>query len=330
MAAILRKEAWTKRLKMLKCRFQDACRALSGQSKNLSPAAWSRDLGSFEEYQAWLESADAEISRRLDLLKLLEKLRTPGGESSGIVPAGYERLVTPGFCFCCKNSRDFETPRQPGLTPNWREGLICPTCFMNSRMRSAVHLLEASLKPSKNARIYLTEQVTTLFRHIAAKYPASVGSEYLRDGTGRGQVNARGIRHEDLTALSFEPGSMDAVVSLEVCEHIPDFSQAFAECARVLRPGGQFVLSVPFHRGPKHLTRARITPNGEIEHLEEPEYHGDPIDPAGCLCFHHFGWDILDHLKNAGFRTAKAVVIWSEELGYLENCGYQIMFVAEK
>ena len=51
--------------------------------------------------------------------------------------------------------------------------------------------------------------------------------------------------------------------------------------------------------------------DGTIEHLHPPEYHGDPLDPGGCLCFHHFGWDLLDLLRDAGFRSVTAYSVWS-------------------
>ena len=43
--------------------------------------------------------------------------------------------------------------------------------------------------------------------------------------------------------------SFDGVIFLDVMEHLPDDRTAVAECARLLKPGGTLVLSVP-HRGP--------------------------------------------------------------------------------
>jgi SAM-dependent methyltransferase len=197
-------------------------------------------------------------------------------------------------------------------------------------MRASIHLLLSAVKPARESRIYLTEQVSSLFRWIKHSYPAAVGSEYLRDGTARGQTNSAGIRHEDVTALTFPDASFNCIVSLEVMEHVPYFLPAFAECARVLVPGGKMLLTVPFHRGPRHVTRASPRNDGSIEHHLPPEYHGDPLDPQGCLCFHHFGWDILDFLKQAGFRRATAYAIWSAELGYLAGEGDMHQFIAVK
>ncbi|HVY54292.1 MAG TPA: methyltransferase domain-containing protein, partial [Thermodesulfobacteriota bacterium] len=43
-----------------------------------------------------------------------------------------------------------------------------------------------------------------------------------------------------------ETGSFDAVISMNVFEHIYGFHNAFSESARVLKAGGTFVFAVPF------------------------------------------------------------------------------------
>ncbi len=248
-----------------------------------------------------------------------------------------DRVETDGFCVCCDRESRFWTPGSGANhgastipVPNWREGLICPGCGLNSRMRSAVHFILGQPTINRRSRIYLTEQTTPLFRMIKRLYPQTVGSEYLRDGTPRGQVNARELRHEDLTRLTFADSSFEGLVCLEVLEHVPDFRRALAECVRVLAPGGWMLLGVPFHRGPRHLERARIDSQGRVEHLLPPEYHGDPLDPEGCLCFHHFGWDLLEFLREAGFREAIGYSIWSPELGYMASEGDIHLFSARK
>ena len=45
--------------------------------------------------------------------------------------------------------------------------------------------------------------------------------------------------------LPFAEGSLDAVVSASVLEYVPDPGAVLAECARVLRPGGVLVCTVP-------------------------------------------------------------------------------------
>lgn len=49
----------------------------------------------------------------------------------------------------------------------------------------------------------------------------------------------------DGVKLPFKEGSFDAIIGLDIFEHIEDDRAAFAEAFRVLRPGGIVVLSVP-------------------------------------------------------------------------------------
>ena len=88
---------------------------------------------------------------------------------------------------------------------------------------------------------------------------------------------------------------------------------------RVLKPGGTLLFTVPFHKGlPSTLVRARFNDDGSIEHLEPPDYHGDPVNPeGGCLCFYTFGWDLLSQLRTLGFASAESHFYWSSRFGYL-------------
>lgn len=49
----------------------------------------------------------------------------------------------------------------------------------------------------------------------------------------------------DIMALPFAPGSFDIVVCSEVLEHVRDDRKALLEIRRVLRPGGNLIVSVP-------------------------------------------------------------------------------------
>ena len=75
--------------------------------------------------------------------------------------------------------------------------------------------------------------------------------------------------------------------------------------------------------------RARISPEGTIEHLLPPEYHGNPTDPtSGSLCYYHFGWDLLDAIKAIGVAEVRVLSYYSFERG---NFGKpQLFFWARK
>jgi SAM-dependent methyltransferase len=269
-------------------------------------------FSSIEEYREHSERMKHEIAaqERLEL---------------GMIPEG----VTDGFwitayCAVCGSwtrllvDHRFSDPREAGGRPfpNWRETLSCMGCGLNNRMRASLQLFREYVRPSPQASVYMTEQVTPLFARVLADYPNTVGSEFLGDGTTAGSVNSSGACHEDLTRLTFGDEQFDFLLSFEVLEHVPDYAAALGECARVLKPGGTMVVTVPFHGGPSTTVRARIGPGG-VEHILPPEYHGDPVNSEGCLCFYHYGWDFLDAIREAGFREASACFVYSRPLGYL-------------
>ena len=50
----------------------------------------------------------------------------------------------------------------------------------------------------------------------------------------------------DCTQMPFETASLDSVLCSEVLEHVPNFSLAISELARVIKPEGYLVLTMPF------------------------------------------------------------------------------------
>jgi SAM-dependent methyltransferase len=146
-----------------------------------------------------------------------------------------------------------------------------------------------------SARGPLVEYLKKHARSLAA-------SEYF-EGVAPGATHG-GVRCEDVQHLSYADASFDVVTHTEVFEHIPDDRRAFAECHRVLRPGGMMLFTVPLHGGERTIERARLS-DGVIEHLHPPVLHGDPLrGGAGILAFRDYGRDILERLRNAGFARA--------------------------
>lgn len=296
----------------------------AGKPGERPPHLFLRQLGSLSDHVVFLQrEADALRQQRRFEQSLAERHR--------------DEFIVEGRCWVCDAERDFlvdymysdrETPDGRPV-PNWRERLVCPGCGLNNRMRATVHLIESLGRLRRDGALYLTEQVTGMFACFAQRFPACIGSEWLDDGTAPGCSNARGIRHEDVTALSFDDASFDAVISLDVFEHVPDFEAGFAQCHRVLKPGGKLFVTVPFRCDwESNLVRARVRADGSIEHLLEPEYHGDPVVPTGILAYYHFGWQVLDQMRAAGFDRATAYLYWSRDWGYLGES--QTLFVAEK
>ncbi|HRQ65125.1 MAG TPA: methyltransferase domain-containing protein [Xanthomonadaceae bacterium] len=170
--------------------------------------------------------------------------------------------------------------------------------------------------------IYVTEQVTPLYSWLAERFEHAVGSEFVGPEMSAGQLcplGGRDVRHEDVTQLSFDSASIDHLLSFDVLEHVPDYRRALKEFARCIRHGGTLLLSAPFDMQSPHIERrARVGADGTIEHLTTPQYHGDPMNPdLGVLCYHTFGWSLLDELREVGFEDVRLLMVWSPERGYL-------------
>jgi len=263
----------------------------------------------FKEYQA---AARAVAALNNDWL------RTTWFRDHGSTPSRVR-----GYCAVCDTRNAFAVDStvcsewEGRRVPWWTNTLSCPKCHLAARMRAALHLFESLVARRTDEQIYITEQTTPLYRQFQRRHPNLIGSEYLIDSTPKGRTNYSGFRCEDLTDLTFADVQFDHVLSFEVLEHIPDYKAALRECARVLKPGGRLFCSAPFHGDDQHTVRARINEDGSIEHLLPPEYHGDPVNPDGVLCYRYFGLELLEDLRAAGFSDASAWIYWSAKLGYL-------------
>jgi SAM-dependent methyltransferase len=291
-------------------------RAGAAPEPDYGPAAGPRlacvEVRSWDEYRHYRAAMRGEACRR-------------DAVERSLIAAGVERFEVDGYCAMCQRATHFavgfsysyEQSADGQPMPNWREHLVC-ACGFNNRIRAAVHVLLQEIKPAPDTRIYLTERVTGLYQWLRLRYPNLVGTEYLGDRVPRGAED-QGIRNEDLTALTFPDESFDLILSLDVMEHVADGTAALRECLRCLRPGGILLFGAPFRLDSPHtVERARIGPDGTIEHLMPREYHWQPLTGEdGALCFRYFGWSVLDEMREAGFADPRALLYWSLELGYL-------------
>jgi SAM-dependent methyltransferase len=246
-----------------------------------------------------------------------------------------ERWGFPGICQACDQVVGLIVDKHyggGGNRINFRERLECPNCRLNNRQRFMAWLVRTVLAeqpPGAAPRTYLHEQVTPFFAWAQRALPGEVlGSEYLgHDVPGGSEIN--GVRHEDALALSFGDTSLDIIISTDVLEHVPEIEPAIAEAGRVLRPGGRFLFSLPFKPGlDVSVQRAQLR-DGEVVHLHEPQFHGNPVSAEGSLVFWDHGWDLLDRLHRHGFANAHLVGYWSALYGYLGG-GLQVVFAATR
>jgi SAM-dependent methyltransferase len=122
-----------------------------------------------------------------------------------------------------------------------------------------------------------------LCRHAKFVLAADVDRESLA------RTFARHAREKNLTPLvmranqlPFRDSSLDTILFLEVLEHLDDDEGALRQIARILRPGGKLVLSVP-------------VPPGEID-----------ADEFGHKREGYTRGDLLSLLEGAGFKVRRA------------------------
>jgi hypothetical protein len=281
-------------------------------------------LRSISAYNAWLQLHNEEAKRRVEIERSL-------------IPANASTFSIPGTCALCSTPTQFRVDFDYGsvdsegrLVPNFRESLVCSHCGLKNRVRGLLHAFIEQCMPAKDAAIYITEQLGGGYGWLRGRYSNISGSEY-RLYPGPSGSSVRGIRNEDLGALTWPNASFNFVLSLDVLEHVPNIAACFAEIFRCLKPGGRLLFTAPFVLGyERTLTRATLDSQGGIVHREEPEYHGGNLaDPGkGTLCFRHFGWDVTEELQKVGFLDGEVWLYWSKELGYLGD--WQSVLTARK
>lgn len=104
----------------------------------------------------------------------------------------------------------------------------------------------------------------------------------------------------DLERIGFADASFDVVLTSDVAEHIRDIDAAHSQIARILRPGGHYVFTVPYDDdcATHHVLVETI---GEKNiYLVPQQLHGDPLT-GGILAYRVFGRALYRDLDALGF-----------------------------
>ena len=146
------------------------------------------------------------------------------------------------------------------------------------------------------------------------EYQLRIARQRARD---RGLAERTHFQHGDAMALPFADATFDAVYIFEAACHMPDKARFYAECARVLMPGGPFL-------GFEWLQRDAITPEEQARWIEPVcRLHSVPAlgSPSETRCWmeaagltvevvesaNAYGnflrnWELLDEKTIAGIR----------------------------
>lgn len=189
-----------------------------------------------------------------------------------------------------------------------REQLVCRACRLPARVRAAFTVLGREAFDD-HARVYLTEHGSPAWRALRRRFPRLAASEFEPGRrpwwrTAWNRLRNGAAPHQDLRALTFPDAGFDAVVCLDVLEHIEAVDRALAEIARVLRPGGVLVATMPFdEKAMDDVLLATLRADGTLAWHGAEDWHLDPLG-GRVPCFHRFGWALLDRARAAGFAHA--------------------------
>ncbi len=129
-------------------------------------------------------------------------------------------------------------------------------------------------------------------------------------------------RKMDVTALDFPAATFDAVVCLEVFEHVPDQHALLAEARRVLKPGGRIIVSTPNGRifspkgSPINPWHVREFSRDEFRrvltgYFQELEIWGQTVRSSLALPFTLFHLRMQRYITTSKSRLSRLV-----EIGY--------------
>lgn len=210
-----------------------------------------------------------------------------------LFPSNFFFFSHKGFCPCCDQNVVYRS------TNDWlRDHFFCQNCGSIPRERALMLTIEKYCPNWKTLLIHESSPenrgASLKLKRYSEKY---ISSQFYPNFPLGSMV--KGHRNEDLEKQTFPDNFFDLVITQDVMEHVFDSEKAFIEIARTLKKGGMHIFTVPIvnkHKPTEIWANKGI--NGEPVFLREPEYHGNPVDPKGSPVTMHWGYDIIDFIKD--------------------------------
>lgn len=221
-------------------------------------------------------------------------------------------LQSQGVCPVCEQETEFVSEHE------WlRDHFICTQCGSVPRERALMHVIKTYYPDYKSLTIHESSPsscgASLRLKEVCPQYSCS----YYYPDVAPGEFHpVDGFQSQNLENMVFADESFDLFISQVVMEHVFDPARAFSEIARVLKPGGAHIFTVPIIN--KHLPTERWASKddaGNIIYHHEPEYHGNPIDDEGVLVTLHWGYDIADYISSKCGLSTTIVMIDNLQLG---------------
>ncbi|MEO7839394.1 MAG: class I SAM-dependent methyltransferase [Anaerolineales bacterium] len=201
-----------------------------------------------------------------------------------------------GYCPVCERRTLFIA------LESWlRDKYLCARCESIPRYRAIINVLQTHFPAWRNLKIHESSPGGASSAKIARECSSYIGSHFFPE-TPLGATK-NGFQCENLESQTFDDERFDLVITQDVFEHVLNPAKAFREIARTLKPGGAHLFTVPWYYWQKTRIRA-MEKDGKIEHLLQPEYHGNPISADGSLVITEWGYDMPDFIyRNSDLST---------------------------
>jgi SAM-dependent methyltransferase len=205
-----------------------------------------------------------------------------------------------GFCCICMAETEFIAKGE------WlRDEYICAKCGTIPRQRALVEILNLIRPDWRSCVLHESSPSMLFFSQQCSLYTYSF---FFKD-VPVGSRSPEGHRCENLEAMTFANETFDIFITQDVLEHVFNPDKALYEIMRVLRDEGIHIFTAPKHKTLlSSVQRARLN-NGQVEHLLEPQYHGNPIGDGRSLVTWDYGVDFDDLVQQwSGYNTCNFVI----------------------
>lgn len=224
-----------------------------------------------------------------------------------------------GFCPICGNNTVLISDN------TWlREHFRCANCGSIPRQRALMVIIEKYYPDWRNLSIHESSPGNcSITNKLKGECKGYIGSQYYpKINPG---IILNGYPNENLEKQTFENNIFDIVITQDVFEHIYNPAKAFSEIFRTLKKGGAHIFTVPIiNKFNKTETWATLGDDGDPVFLKTEEWHGNPVDKRGSPVTTHWGYDIVNFIKdNSGLETNIEYIhnlyfgIWAEYIEVL-------------
>jgi SAM-dependent methyltransferase len=210
--------------------------------------------------------------------------------------------VIEAHCLVCGEFAQFDSYESLDF-PCKRNTFLCRNCGSIARNRHIAKVVLETFGAERQVgslmRFAMHTQLTILNTcasgavHDALKRAKNYHVSEYYEGICSGET-VNGVMCQDLEETSFAGDTFDLILTEDVMEHVADPERVFSEIRRILKPGGYHVATIPVFWNQKESTTRAVLRDGQLRHLLEPEYHGDPNRPGGVLVFTDFGCNLVD------------------------------------